>query len=287
MELLATEGFGDYSLLDSGDGRRLEKFGKYMISRPDPQAIWRPEKSAEIWQKADAVYVFDGNKGYWNNKTEIPWRWSLEYKDLSFYCRLTPFKHTGVFPEQSLNWEFMEKILDNSKNPNILNLFGYTGASTLVAAAKGARVTHVDASKPSITWARENQEASGLSEKPIRWIPDDAIKFVQREVKRGVSYDGIIMDPPVYGHGPEGEIWDFYSSFPRLIQLIRSVLSQNPLFVIVNAYAVSASSVMLFNILKDYLKDLGGKFEYGELALKQKDSQRLISTGIFCRWSHE
>ena len=285
MDILSTRGFDDYSLIDSGNGRRLEQFGKYIISRPDPQAIWKPLKNEDFWQKADAVYVQNGRKGYWD-KNSVPEKWTLKYKGLKFYCRLTPFKHTGVFPEQSLNWEFMEKILEKAgRQANILNLFGYTGASTLVAAGAGSKVTHVDASKPSITWAKENQEASGLSEKPVRWILDDAVKFVKREIKRGVRYDGIIMDPPVYGHGPEGEVWDFNRSFPELVGLCRQVLSENPHFFIVNAYAVSASSIMLVNVVNDFCKNLGGNTEYGELALKEEETERLLSTGIFARWS--
>ena len=289
MDILSTKGFEDYALLDSGNGRRLEVFGKYMISRPDPQAIWQQNFGQSFWEKADAVYIQNGNKGSWNNKNGVPQKWAIKYKNLSFYCKLTPFKHTGVFPEQALNWDFIgEKIalrLTGGSQPNILNLFGYTGASTLAAAAAGAKVTHLDASKPSILWAKENQQASGLSEKPVRWILDDAVKFVQREIKRGVKYDGIIMDPPVYGHGPEGEIWDFNESFPKLMELCKQVLSDNPLFVIINAYAISSSSVMLLNVLSDHLGTLGGKIEYGELALEEKDSGRFLSTGIFGRWS--
>jgi 23S rRNA (cytosine1962-C5)-methyltransferase len=285
MNVLSTKGFSDYELIDTGNGQRLERFGKYILVRPDPQIIWKPQKDDGVWQKADAVYVQQGSKGSWENKGKIPEKWLLKYKDLSFYCKLTPFKHTGVFPEQSLHWDFIQDKLNSfNGQANILNLFGYTGIASLAAAASGAKVTHVDASKPSISWARENQESSGLSEKPIRWILDDALKFVGREVKRGVKYDGIIMDPPIYGHGPEGETWDFNESFPKLMQLCRNVLSENPLFVIVNAYAISSSSIMLLNVLKDYLSDLGGSFEYGELALQEKDSERSLSTGIFARW---
>ena len=284
MEIISTKGFEDYSLIDSGNGRRLERFGKYTISRPDPQALWKISKSPLEWEKADASFIQKESRGFWDNRGNVPPRWVVNYKNLSFYCRLTPFKHTGVFPEQSVNWEFINGKLMEKKGASVLNLFGYTGASTLVAANQGAKVTHVDASKPSITWARENQELSKLSDSPIRWIPDDAIKFVQREIKRGIRYDAVIMDPPVYGHGPEGEIWDFNKSFPRLLQLTRSVLSDNPLFVVVNAYAISASSLMLYNLMKDNFQDLGGKIEYGEIALEEQ-SQRLLSTGIFSRFS--
>lgn len=285
MNVLTTKGFKDYELIDSGNGQRLERFGKFILIRPDPQVIWKPKKDNSFWEKADAVYESFGNKGKWINKNKVPEKWQISYKDLSFFCKLTPFKHTGVFPEQSLQWDFMEeKIKSAGREINVLNLFGYTGISSLVCAANGAKVTHLDASHPAIGWARENQEASGLLQKPIRWILDDALKFTQREVKRNVRYDAIIMDPPIYGHGPEGEKWDFNESFPQLMEVCRNILSDNPLFIIVNAYAISSSSIMLDNVLKDYLVDLGGTFEYGELALQEKDGGRLLSTGIFSRW---
>ena len=288
MNVLSTKGFKDYELIDSGNGQRLERFGKYTLVRPDPQAIWKPKKDNSIWEKADAVYESFGNKGKWVNKNKVPEKWLISYKDLSFFCKLTPFKHTGVFPEQSLQWDFMAEILrqaqDKGQQASVLNLFGYTGVSSLVCAANGAKVTHLDASHPAIGWARENQAASELTQKPIRWILDDALKFTQREVKRNVKYDAIIMDPPIYGHGPEGERWDFNQSFPQLIEICRNILSDNPLFIIVNAYAISSSSIMLENVLKDYLSDFGGTFEHGELALQEKDGDRLLSTGIYGRW---
>ncbi len=284
MDILSTKGFKDYELIDSGNGQRLERFGKFILVRPDPQVIWKPKKDNSFWEKADAVYESFGNKGRWINKNKVPEKWQISYKDLSFFCKLTPFKHTGVFPEQSLQWDFMEEKLRDFEGASVLNLFGYTGVSTLVCAANGAKVTHLDASHSAIGWARENQEASGLLQKPIRWILDDALKFTQREVKRNIKYDAIIMDPPIYGHGPGGEKWDFNESFPKLMEICRNILSANPLFVIVNAYAISSSSIMLDNVLKDYLSGLGGTFEYGELALQEKDGDRLLSTGIFARW---
>lgn len=289
MIVLSTKGFPDYELIDSGNARRLERFGKYIISRPDPQAIWKQAKPSELWAKADAIFQQKGKSGIWENKN-VPDKWLVSYQALQFYCKLTPFKHTGVFPEQVLNWDFMSEILkqaQDKKQPNILNLFGYTGISSLVCAKTGAKVTHLDASKPSISWARENQQASNLLDKPVRWIIDDAVKFVSREIKRGVKYDAVIMDPPAYGHGPGGETWDFNESFPVLVGLAGQVLSDNPLFFIVNAYAISASAIMLYNVLKDNLRSLGGNFEYGELALEESFSQRQLSTGIFARWSKQ
>ena len=204
MKLLTTKSFSEYDLLDSGNARRLERFGKYVLNRPDPQAIWTPHLPPSEWEKADFIYT-----DRWQGKN-VSSRWEVIYGDLRFFAKLTPFKHTGIFPEQAVNWEWMQKNIHNAKKNGqaevkVLNLFGYTGIASLVCAGAGAHVTHVDASKPSIGWARENQEIAGLSDKPIRWILDDALKFCEREVRRGNSYDGILMDPPSYGHGPDGE----------------------------------------------------------------------------------
>jgi len=281
VQLLVTKGWEDYELLDSGNGRRLERFGKYIISKPDPQAIWKPYLDITDWQKADAKYL----EKEWES-ANLPERWPLAYKNVQFYSRLTSFKHTGIFPEQSLNWNFIEeKIKNTDRQINVLNLFGYTGIASLVCAANGAKVTHLDGSKPSITWARENQELSGLSDKPIRWILDDAVSFTAREARRGNKYDAIIMDPPVYGHGPNGEVWDFNKSFPVLLANCQQILSSDPVFVIINAYAVSASCLLLSNMLEDCLGFDKEKIEYGELALQEKSRDRLLSTGIFARWS--
>lgn len=289
MIILQTEGWEDYELLDSGNGQRLERFGKYTLIRPDPQIIWKPTLSHDIWNKSDAIFEkTSGDKGNWINKNRIPEKWLLKYKNISFWAKLTPFKHTGIFPEQSLQWDWInEKINNSGREDNILNLFGYTGIASLVAASQGAKVTHLDASRPAISWMRENQEASGLTDKPIRIFIDDALKFTGREIKRGVRYDGIIMDPPIYGHGPSGEKWDFNKDFPRLLENCRQLLSDNPLFILINAYAISSSALMLENVLGDYTKGLGGKIEAGELVIKEKNTQRLLSTGIFGRWSKD
>jgi 23S rRNA (cytosine1962-C5)-methyltransferase len=287
MKILSTPGWEQYSLLDTGEGMRLEQFGKYRIVRPDPQAIWQTHLNQNEWLQADAVYNA-GTKS-WDNKNNVPLKWLMHYKDLSFWAELTPFKHTGVFPEQILQWDWiMEKLRVQNKEQKtvkVLNLFGYTGIASLAAASTGAVVTHVDASKPTIAWARENQKVSGLESKPIRWILEDAIKFVQREAKRGNKYDAIIMDPPVYGHGPEGERWEFTESFPQLLTALKKVLSDKPVFVLINAYAISSSSLMLENVLKDFVPTKKSNIEVGELALEEKDSNRLLSTGIFGRWS--
>ena len=253
MDVLTTKGWNDYGLLDTGEGRRLERYGKYLISRPDPQAIWKKSLLQSEWEKADAVFENDN----WSTKQNFPPKWHISYKELKIYAKLTPFKHTGIFPEQSINWQFIETKINEQKSmngqPNILNLFAYTGIASLVAAKSGAKVTHVDGSKPSISWAKENQLLSNLSDKPIRWILDDAITFTSREIRRGVVYDGIIMDPPVYGHGPNGEKWDFNKDFPKLFENCSKLLSPTPLFVIANAYAISSSPIMLANIFEDFL----------------------------------
>lgn len=285
MQLLVTKGWEDYELLDSGNGKRLEKFGKYVISKPDPQTIWKPNLNQAEWDKADAKYL---EKDWSPNN--LPQKWPLSYKNVKFYAKLTPFKHTGIFPEQILNWDYMEdKILlrqaQDKKEVNVLNLFGYTGIASLICAANNAKVTHLDGSKPAITWARENQNLSGLLDKPIRWILDDAVEFTAREARRGNLYDAIIMDPPIYGHGPSGEVWDFNKSFPELLENCRKILSKNPIFVIINAYAISSSSQMLANTMEDYLGLEQSKIEYGELALQEKSRDRLLSTGIFGRFS--
>lgn len=282
MQLLKTQGWTDYEFLDSGNGRRLERFGKYVIQKPDPQAIWKPSLPDSKWQMADGIFEND----VWKKKSNMPEKWEITYKNLKFWAKLTPFKHTGIFPEQILNWEFIENAIQKAeKQVNVLNLFGYTGIASLICAANGAKVTHLDGSKPAITWARENQELSGLSYKPIRWILDDAVEFTAREARRGNIYDAIIMDPPVYGHGPAGEIWDFNKSFPELLNNCKKILTPNPVFVIVNAYAISASSLMLINTMEDYLELPHDKIEYGELAIESKPNSRLLSTGIFCRYS--
>ncbi len=284
MNILVSPNWEDYELIDSGFGQRYEKFGLYKLVRPDPQAIWKPLLPKSEWDKADAFFQSHGEQGRWIVKNKIPEMWTMKYKDISFWARLTPFKHTGVFPEQAVQWEWILQMIKKEERPlNILNLFGYTGIASLIALKNGAKVTHIDASKPALSWTKENQIASKLEDKPLRLIPEDALKFVEREIKRGNTYDGIIMDPPVYGHGPNGEIWDFNRSFPQLLNSCKQILSTNPVFILINAYAISSSALMLENVLGDL--NLKGKIEVGELALKEINSDRLLSTGIFARWN--
>lgn len=271
----------NYELIDSGDGRRLERFGDYILDRPDPEVLWLKNLPDSEWEKANAKF-----ENGWKNKN-VPEKWQLEHEGIKFWAKLTPFKHTGIFPEQSDQWEYLNKQIVKSTNNqiNVLNLFAYTGIATLFAAKAGAKVTHLDASKPAITWARENQELSKLTEKPIRWIVDDAIKFTEREIKRGVKYNVILMDPPVYGHGPTSSTWNFNRDFPKLLENCKQLLSNTPLFAQVNAYAISSSSITLANTLQGTFGNLGGTIENGELTLKEKSGSRLLSTGIWARWS--
>ncbi|HKB88842.1 MAG TPA: class I SAM-dependent methyltransferase [Patescibacteria group bacterium] len=270
----------NYELIDSGEGRRLERFGDYILDRPDPQIIWKKNLPLKEWDKANARF-----SEKWINK-DVPEKWRMEHNGIKFWAKLAPFKHTGVFPEQAGQWEYINLQMSKSTNLqiNVLNLFAYTGIASLFAAKAGANVTHVDASKPAITWANENRDLNGMQELPIRWIVDDALKFTEREIKRGVKYDAIIMDPPIYGHAPNGEPWDFNKDFPRLLDNCRKILSDNPLFVLVNAYAISSSSITLANTLQGSFGDLGGTIENGELTLKDTSGGRLLSTGIWAKW---
>ena len=274
MKILSTTGWENYQLLDSGNTRRLERFGKYVLNRPDPQAIWQQKLGPSVWGNADAVFLRD-----WKVKNNMPNSWVLKYKDLSLHAHLSPFKHTGIFPEQSINWEFIEqKVKSSNEKVNLLNLFGYTGISSLVAAKAGATVTHLDASRPAMNWFRQNQEASKLMDKPIRLIVDDALKFTEREIKRGNKYNAVIMDPPVYGHSPEGAVWDFNKDFPKLMENVSKILSPNSIFVIVNAYAISASAIMIENVMRDFLDIFGGIIESGELCLEKPNPPNISDT---------
>ncbi len=298
MILETFQHFPDFELLDSGAGFRLERWGQYRLARPDPQAIWQPHLSSSEWAKIDAK--FDGK---WIEKKRIaqPWviKWPLPLKsgeaktgDWNLYlnARLTPFKHTGIFAEQATNWEWLKKQMENAKiklqnyKPSILNLFGYTGAATVLLAKLGCFVTHVDASKPAIAWAKENQELNSLPSDSIRWILDDAAKYVKRELKRGIKYDGILMDPPAFGHSPTGRTWKFAEDFPELLQDCVKLLTPDAQFLLINAYATNTSALSLYNIAEDALSGHKGKLEKGELCLKQQDG-RLLSTGVFARWN--
>jgi 23S rRNA (cytosine1962-C5)-methyltransferase len=282
-------GWKGYELMDSGNGMRLERYGPYTLARPEPHALWQPRLSKE-WEQADARFErfndLPEGQGQWLKRRQIEEPWEMRYESLRFQVRLTPFKHTGFFPEQAVNWAWCADLIRQRRGEvRVLNLFGYTGLATLSAAAAGAKVTHVDASRPAMTWARANQELSGLQDKPIRWLIDDVMKFDTREVRRHAQYEGVILDPPAFGRGPKGEIWRFSDSFPELMQLVGQLLGERPLFVLVNAYAISDSATVLQNMLADTMARYQGTLEAGELALREQSGGRLLSTSIFARWA--
>ncbi|MFN8412301.1 MAG: class I SAM-dependent methyltransferase [Anaerolineales bacterium] len=288
--LLEASNWRDYELLDSGDGQKLERFGKYVFSRPESQAMWSRALPVSEWHNAHAVFQPSGEEsgGHWDVKKKMEEKWTMEYSPLKFWAMTTPGRHLGVFPEVAAHWDFMsDAVRKAGRQPNVLNLFGYTGLASLAAAAAGAHVTHVDASKKSVAWARENQALSGLNDKPIRWIVEDAVKYVQREEKRGVKYDGIILDPPKFGRGPKGEIWEVYKSLPSLLDMCRACLSDNPLFVIVTVYAVRASAIHVAQAVDEMMKKYKGSIDSGELVTREKSANRLLSQAVYARWENQ
>lgn len=288
FSLLESTQWKDYELLDSGDGLKLERFGSYIFSRPESQAMWSRALPESVWKNAHATFVPSGEEsgGHWDVKKKMEEKWIMEYGPLKFWVMTTPGRHLGVFPEVASHWDFMiDSVRKAHKQPNILNLFGYTGLASLAAASAGAHVTHVDASKKSVAWARENQALSGLNDKPIRWVVEDAVKYVQREEKRGVKYDGIILDPPKFGRGPKGEIWEVYKSLPSLLDMCRACLSDNPLFVIVTVYAVRASAIHVAQALDEMMKNYKGEINSGELVTRETSANRLLSQAVYARWS--
>jgi len=287
LALLTPSGWQDYDLLDSGQGRKLERFAAYVLDRPEPNALWRRRLPPERWREADGRFevAAEGGHGEWSFSRPVPERWEMRYQPLGlrFYSACRPFRHVGVFPEQAAHWSWLvDRLKAAGGRARVLVLFGYTGLATLALARGGAEITHVDASKPTMAWARDNARLSNLDERPIRWLLDDALAFVQREARRGNNYDGIVMDPPAYGRGPKGETWRFQSSLPQLIEACADVLSPDPLLFLVNAYAVPASATMLRNLVQDLVPRRAG-LEAGELAVEGGD--RTLATGIFARWS--
>lgn len=276
----------DYELLDSGEGEKLERLGDFVLSRPDPQAIWKKNLTESEWKKADAFFTRTETSGEWRYKGDKKLdKWPIEYSGLKFWIKPTAFKHTGIFPEQIENWDWVRNIISTSTAPSVLNLFGYTGGASLACAQAGAKVVHVDGSKSAISWARENAELSGLSEKPIRWILEDARVFVGREIKRGNKYDAIIMDPPAFGHGANKEIWKIEEHLLPLVEDCIKLLNDNPLFFIINGYSAGYSAVAYKNILSELVTKFGGSVEEGELMLKEgRAGGRLLPCGIFARW---
>jgi 23S rRNA (cytosine1962-C5)-methyltransferase len=291
--LLEAKNWQDYELLDSGDGLKLERFGKYIFARPESQAMWSRALSQKDWDAAHAVFqpTAEESGGHWDFKKRLDEKWVMSYPltnvgDLKFEVMTTPGRHLGVFPEVASHWDFMANLVQKANRPvRVLNLFGYTGLASLAAAAAGAQVTHVDASKKSVGWARENQALSGLNEKPIRWIVEDAIKYMQREEKRGAKYDGIILDPPKFGRGPKGEVWEVYKSLPNLFGICRACMSDDPLFMIATLYAVRASAIHVAQALDEMMKKFSGNMDSGELVTRETSADRLLSQAVYARWS--
>lgn len=300
IKILTTKPSKDYELIDSGDQEKLERFGDFVLRRPDPQVLWKKTLDEKEWKAANASFIREGDNTKWRMKEGMPSEWIIEMLGLKFLIRPTAFKHTGLFPEQEPNWLWIREQVKKAKNERkepvkILNLFGYTGGATLAGLSVGAEVTQVDSSKTALTWARQNAEASKLDDKPVRWIEDDVRKFVQREIKRGNKYDAIIMDPPAFGHGSNKELWKIEDDFIKLLDLCEQVLSDNPLFVLVNGYSSGYSSIAYENSLAPLIKKFGGHIESGELTIEesllrseatggQAKSGRLLPAGIFARW---
>jgi 23S rRNA (cytosine1962-C5)-methyltransferase len=304
-QILVTSAEKDYELLDSGDGQKLERFGKFVLSRPDPQALWKKNLSGEEWAKVDGIFNrvnsddTDGksktsSKGRWKMKAGMPEKWQINFSGLKFLIEPTPFKHVGLFPEQKGNWDWMREQIKKERSKEgkrkdeekieVLNLFGYTGGASLACAQAGASVVHVDGSKVALTRAKENAKLSGLADKPIRWLLDDAHEFVKRELRRGNKYDGIIMDPPSFGRGDKGQVWKIEEDFVPLFNDCLKLLSDKPIFFLINGYAAGYSPIAYANNIEILKNKFGGMIEAGELTLKEK-SGRLLPCGIFARWS--
>lgn len=285
--VMRTTGWSDYALLDSGDGRKLERYGPYTVVRPEPQCLWSPRRPDD-WARADAVFDPEGEEdaGRWRFQGRPKESWPLGWGRVKFHGRFTAFRHLAFFPEQAANWAWLDETLRGvGGQPRVLNLFGYTGVASLVCAAAGAAVTHVDASKKAIGWARENAALSGLEQAPIRWITEDAKRYVQREVRRGSRYEGIILDPPKYGRGPGGEVWRLLEDLPELSALCAELLSDNARFLLLNAYAERISGAALASLLAERLAGRGGRIDWGELALVEASGERQVGLSFFARWS--
>lgn len=285
--MLIANDWNDYEIIDAGNGEKLDRWGKYVLRRPDPQAIW-PVNDYSNWDKIDGHYYRSSKGGgEWKFLTKLPESWTVNYKDLTFKVSPTNFKHTGLFPEQAVNWDFViDKIQKSKKNIKVLNLFAYTGAATMACSYAGAEVVHVDAAKGMVEWAKKNMKLSHLENNKIRFIVDDCLKFVEREYRRGNKYDAIIMDPPSYGRGPNGEMWKFENDVYMLIDECMKILSDKPLFFIINSYTTGISNVVLGNILKTTIlkKYPDGKVKTGEVGIPITNNNLILPCGIYGRW---
>lgn len=285
--MIIANNWKDYEIIDMANGEKLERWKDIILVRPDPQILWKEKSFPKKWNEANARYNRSNTGGgSWQYKKKVPSSWQVKYKNLTFNIKPMGFKHTGLFPEQAANWDWMiEKIKNAKREIKVLNLFAYTGGATVACAYAGAEVCHVDSSKGMVTWAKENIASSGLQNKPVRYIVDDVVKFVNREIRRGNKYDAIIMDPPSYGRGANGEVWKFEESICDLVELCSNVLSEKPLFFLINSYTTGISSTVLENILNlNITKKYGGKIENGEIGLPMTNSKLILPCGIFGRW---
>lgn len=281
----------DYEILDMADGMKLERWGNVVLTRPDPQIIWKDRSFKKLWNETFAIYERSSSGGgAWNYKKVVPKQWTVKYKNLTFNLKPMGFKHTGIFPEQAVNWDFMMEKIKNERartgrKIKVLNLFAYTGCASVACLSAGAEVTHIDSSKGMIEWAKENVKSSGLIDRPIRFLIDDVIKFVNREIRRGNKYDAIIMDPPSYGRGANGEVWHFEENISGLVDLCMNILSDDPLFFLINSYTTGISSQVLENILIMKMpKKIKGTYSNGEIGLPMTNSELILPCGIFAKW---
>ncbi|HBD85836.1 MAG TPA: SAM-dependent methyltransferase [Clostridiales bacterium] len=282
-----SDNWRDYELIDCSGGERLERWGSYTLVRPDPQAIWKTPRRDPRWKKCDGVYIrSDSGGGAWD-KRSLPASWQVDYGVLRFHVKPMNFKHTGLFPEQAVNWDYIMRMITKAGRPvSVLNLFAYTGGATVAALRAGASVCHVDAAKGMVAWAKENAAASGVADRPVRWIVDDCGKFVEREIRRGRRYDAVIMDPPSYGRGPGGEVWKLEDGLWDFVSLCSGVLSDDPLFVLINAYTTGLSPSVLTYISESILtKKFGGRSESQELGLPVTAGGLYLPCGAACRWT--
>lgn len=280
------DGWKDYEVIDSSNGEKLERWGDYILIRPDPQVIWDTEKKDKRWRKMNGHYHRSNKGGGEWEFFDLPKQWQIHYKQLTFNLQPFSFKHTGLFPEQATNWDWFSNKIKKANRPiKVLNLFAYTGGATIAAAAAGASVTHVDASKGMVTWAKENAKSSGLEDAPIRWLVDDCVKFVEREIRRGNKYDGIIMDPPSYGRGPKGEIWKIEEKIHPFVQLCTQILSDDPLFFLINSYTTGLQPAVLSYMMNvEIVKKFGGNVESGEIGLPVSSNGLVLPCGASGRW---
>ena len=284
--MILANNWKDYEIIDMANGEKLERWGPYYLVRPDPQIIWKEKTFPSKWNRANARYNRSKTGGgHWEYKTKLPDSWQVKYKNLTFNIKPMGFKHTGLFPEQAVNWDWMiNKIKAAKREIKVLNLFAYTGGATVACLSAGAAVCHVDSSKGMVAWAKENVNSSGLKDAKIRYIVDDVVKFIKREIRRGNCYDAIIMDPPSYGRGASGEVWQFENNISELIKLCTEVLSDRPLFILINSYTTGISPEVLANLLKIYLKGYKGIISSGEVGIPMHNSNLLLPCGIYTKW---